>query len=51
MSVCAVCKSELDAETGECFDCGRTQNLSVRPDPFLGRAVGNLVLVYKIGEG
>ncbi|MDO9017442.1 MAG: protein kinase [Deltaproteobacteria bacterium] len=51
MSVCAVCKNELDAETGECFDCGRTQNLSVRPDPFLGRAVGNLVLVYKIGEG
>ncbi|MBK6536054.1 MAG: protein kinase [Deltaproteobacteria bacterium] len=51
MSVCANCKSELDPDTGECFDCGRTQNLSVRPDPFLGRAVGNLVLVYKIGEG
>lgn len=51
MSVCAVCKNELDADTGECFDCGRTQNLSVRPDPFLGRTVGNLVLVYKIGEG
>ena len=51
MSVCANCKSELDPDTGECFDCGRTQNLSVRPDPFLGRTVGNLVLVYKIGEG
>ena len=51
MSVCAVCQSELDAGTGECFDCGRTRNLSLVPDPFLGRAVGNLVLVYKIGEG
>ena len=51
MSVCSVCKNELDPDTGECFDCGRTQNLSVQADPFLGRAVGNLVLVYKIGEG
>jgi serine/threonine protein kinase len=51
MAACAVCKNDLDPETGECFDCGRTQNLSVRPDPFLGRSVGNLVLVYKIGEG
>jgi serine/threonine protein kinase len=51
MSACAICKSELDPETGECFDCGRTQNLSVKPDPFLGRSVGNLVLIYKIGEG
>ncbi|MDB4930009.1 MAG: Serine/threonine protein kinase Endoplasmic reticulum rane [Myxococcaceae bacterium] len=51
MAVCAVCKNDLDPETGECFDCGRTQNLSVKPDPFLGRAVGNLVLIYKIGQG
>ena len=51
MALCSNCKNELDAETGECFDCGRTQNLSVKPDPFLGRSVGNLVLVYKIGEG
>jgi serine/threonine protein kinase len=51
MAACAVCKNDLDPETGECFDCGRTQNLSVKPDPFLGRAVGNLVLIYKIGEG
>ena len=51
MALCPVCKNELDEETGECFDCGRTQNLSVKPDPFLGRSVGNLVLVYKIGAG
>lgn len=51
MAQCPVCRNELDRATGECFSCGRTENVSIRPDPLVGKALGNVVLVYKLGEG
>lgn len=51
MAQCPTCGNDLDRATGECFSCGRTENVSVKPDPYIGRAVGNIMLVYKIGEG